>query len=101
MSWYECPKCGRELTSEQAREGRCKHCGDVCVRVRGKNPDGPVNLNTATILELQRIAGFGEKTARCIARVRNDRKFADVSQLLKVRGVGKKTFEKIKEKVFV
>ena len=101
MSWYECPKCGRELTEEQAYYARCKRCGDVVVRVRGKNPDGPVNLNTGTALEFQRIAGFGRKAAECIVLYRNSKKFTDVSDLLKVRAVGKKTYEKVKDKVCV
>ena len=101
MSWYECPKCGRELTSEQAYEARCKRCGDVVVRVRGKNPDGPVNLNTGTALELQRIAGFGAKAAAGVVLYRERRKFTDVSELLKVRAIGKTTYEKVKDNVCV
>jgi competence protein ComEA len=101
MSWYECPKCGRELTSEQACEGRCKRCGDVCVRIRGKNPTGPLDLNKATALELQRIVGLGEKSARYVVLYRGNHKFTEVSQLLKIRGIGKKMFEKIKENVTV
>ena len=101
MSWYECPKCGRELTSEQAYACFCKRCGDVVVKLCGKNPDGPVNLNTATVLELQRIAGFGRKAAECVVLYRKTRKFTEVSDLLKVRAIGKVTYEKLKDRVFV
>lgn len=102
MSWYECPKCGRELTEEQAYYGRCKHCGDVVVRVRGWNMEGPVDLNKATALELQRIAGFGKGAAENVVRVqKSGRKFVAVEELLKIRGVGKKTYEKVKDRVFV
>lgn len=101
MSWYECPNCGRELTEEQAYEGCCKRCGPVAVRLCGKHPDLPVNLNTATALELQRIAGFGKKTAECVVLRRESKKFEDVSELRKVRGVGKTTYEKVKDKVCV
>ena len=99
--WYECPKCGRELTSEQAYEARCKHCGDVVVRLRGKNPEGPVDLNKGTALELIRIAGLGKNAANYVVAYRKAHKFTSVDQLLKVRGMGKKTYEKIKEKVIV
>ena len=101
MSWYECPKCGRELTSEQAYYGVCKRCGDVVVRVRGRNPDAPVDLNKASLLELQRLAGFGRKAAECIITHRSRHKFTDVSELMKVRAIGKKTYDKVKGRVCV
>lgn len=101
MSWYECPKCGRELTSDQAYAGFCKHCGDVVVKLCGKNPDGPLNLNKATVLELQRIVGFGRKAAECIVATRNSKKFTDVADILKVRAIGKKTYEKVKDRLCV
>lgn len=100
MSWYECPKCGRELNEDQAVNARCKRCGDVVVRVRGKVC--PVNLNTATKLELIRIAGFGEKAASNVVAARTrGRKFNAVSDLLKIGGIGKLTLEKVREKVTV
>lgn len=101
MSWYECPKCGRELTEDQAYEGRCKRCGNVVVKVCGKTPDKPVNLNTGTKLELIRIAGFGIKTAEYVLCYRRDRKFTSVDDLRKVRGIGDKSFEKLKDRVCV
>ena len=101
MSWYECPKCWRELTVQQACDAYCKHCGDVVPRVRGRNPDAPVNLNTATKLELQRLAGFGETAALSIVRSRENKKFTSIEQVLKCRAVGKKTFEKVRDRICV
>lgn len=101
MSWYECPKCGRELTEEQACDGKCRQCGDVVVRLRGKTPDEPVDLNKATKLELIRIAGFGEKTARYVMAYRSAKKFLSVEELLKVRAVGEKTYEKVRGRLYV
>lgn len=101
MSWYECPKCGRELTSDQAYFGRCKYCGDVVVRLRGLN-EGPLDLNKATMLELHRIVGFGSTTALRIVQYREHHKrFESVEDVRKVRGVGKQTYEKVKDKVYV
>jgi competence ComEA-like helix-hairpin-helix protein len=101
MSWYECPKCGRELTENQAFAGRCKKCGDIVVKVCGKTPEKPLDLNRATALELQRIAGFGARTAAYIVNYRRGRKFTSVSDLRNVRGVGDKTYEKVCGRLYV
>jgi competence protein ComEA len=99
MSWYECSKCGRELDENEVYESRCKKCGIVIVKVCGKT--SKPNLNTATALELIRISGFGKQTAACVVAHRNRRKFTSVDELAEVRGVGKKTLEKVKDKVCV
>lgn len=99
MSWYECPKCGRELTEEQACNGKCRQCGDVVVRLRGKTSE--LDLNKATKLELIRIAGFGARTAQYVQAYRSSRKFTSVEELLKVRSVGEKTYEKVRDRLYV
>lgn len=101
MSWYECPKCGRELSNEWAVQGKCRKCGDVVVKVCGKTPDKPLDLNRATALELQRIAGFGKKTAGYVLSYRSSREFTSVDELRSVRGIGGKTYEKLADKVYV
>ena len=97
--WYECPECGRELTEDQACEGKCRRCGDVVVRLRGKTSE--LDLNKATKLELIRIAGFGEKAAQYVLAYRRSRKFTSVEELLNVRAVGKKTYEKVRGRLYV
>jgi competence ComEA-like helix-hairpin-helix protein len=101
MSWYECPKCGRELPDEWAFGGRCKKCGPVVVKLCGKTQSGLLDLNRATALELQRIAGFGKKTADYVLCYRKNRKFTSVDDLRKVRGIGKKTYEKVCRLLYV
>jgi DNA uptake protein ComE-like DNA-binding protein len=70
--------------------------------VAGKNPDGPLDLNKATYLELRRIAGLGEVAARSIIGNREfGYVFRDVREIMKCRSVGKGTYEKVAGKLFV
>lgn len=57
---------------------------------------GTVNLNTATIDELQRLPGIGpSKAAMIIAWRQRHREFRRVVDLRRVKGIGYKTFKKL------
>jgi len=58
-----------------------------------------VNLNTASLKELQKLPGIGKKTAEAIVAEREaNGHFTDLKDLSKrVKGVGKKTVEKLEE----
>ena len=61
-----------------------------------------VNINTATIYELQLLNGIGEKTAERIIDYRNTYgNFEVVEDLMRVDGVGKKKFDIIKDNLCV
>lgn len=61
-----------------------------------------VNINAATSKELQGLPGIGQVTAERIVAFRNEKgKFRSVDDLLKVKGVGKKSLEKIRELISV
>lgn len=53
----------------------------------------PVNPNTASLAEIMRVPGIGEKTAKDIIK---HRPYQRVEDLLKVPGIGPKTLEKMK-----
>lgn len=56
-----------------------------------------ININSATAKELQGLPGIGEVTAERIIAFRTEKgKFRTVDDLLKVKGVGKKSLEKIR-----
>lgn len=58
---------------------------------------GQVNINTATEKELGLLPGIGKKTAANIIQHRNQNgNFTNMTTLLKVNGIGKKTLAKIK-----
>ncbi|MDQ3020185.1 MAG: helix-hairpin-helix domain-containing protein [Bacteroidota bacterium] len=57
-----------------------------------------LNINTATKEELIDLPGVGESTADKIIVYREEKKgFKKIEDLMKVKGIGKKKFEKIKE----
>ncbi len=61
-----------------------------------------ININTAGIEDLERLPGIGEKTARKIIALRNDRgAFAKLEELLDVNGIGEVKFKKIKKFLYI
>lgn len=63
---------------------------------------GKVNLNTATITDLQSISGIGAKRAQDIIDYRDSSGgFKSVDELSNVSGIGDKTLEKLREEVTV
>jgi competence ComEA-like helix-hairpin-helix protein len=64
--------------------------------------DEPLDLNTATVEQLQRLPGIGPKTAAAIVRFREKSgPFRRVEDLLAVRGITRKKLEKIAPRVTV
>src|SRR5260370_30201470 len=63
-----------------------------------KPPLQPVNLNTATVLELQQVPGIGPATADKILKMRKSYgAFKSVDDLLAIRGLGPKRLEKMRK----
>lgn len=60
-----------------------------------------VNINTASVEELSTLPGIGQGTAEKIVKYRKDHKFKTTSDLMEVKGIGSKKFEKIKSKLSV
>lgn len=57
---------------------------------------GVVNLNQATAQQLDLLPGVGQKAAQRIIEHRQKTPFTRVEELVKVKGFGKKKFEKLK-----
>lgn len=61
-----------------------------------------VNINTATIEELDKLPGVGEATANKIVSHRNDNgQFKSIEEIKNVNGIGDKKFEEMKELICV
>ncbi|WP_438420260.1 helix-hairpin-helix domain-containing protein [Bacillus siamensis] len=68
----------------------------------GEKEDAPVNINTATLDELQAISGVGQKKAEAIIAYREENgRFQTAEDLMKVSGFGEKSFERIKTSITV
>jgi competence protein ComEA len=74
------------------------------VAAQKKNPDPPepLDLNTATVEQLQKLPGIGPATAKAIVRFREKSgPFRRVEDLLAVRGITKARLEKLRPLVTV
>ena len=59
-----------------------------------------ININTANAKELQKLEGIGEvKAAKIIEYRETYGNFSTIRDILKVNGIGEKTYEKIKDKI--
>jgi competence protein ComEA len=61
----------------------------------------PIDINRATLAELQKLPGIGPKLSQRIVDEREKKRFATVSDLRRVPGIGPKTYEKIEPYVTV
>jgi competence protein ComEA len=59
------------------------------------DPNGVVNLNTASVDQLMALPGVGPALAARIVEFRQKRRFDETKHLLRVRGIGKSTFAKL------
>lgn len=60
-----------------------------------------ININTASKEDLCKLTGIGENKAKLIIEYREKNKFTKIEDITKVSGIGKKTFEKIKNDITV
>ena len=61
-----------------------------------------IDINTASLSELDRLSGIGESRAMDIIRYREENgNFSQIEDIMKVPGIGEKTFEEIKGQITV
>lgn len=58
--------------------------------------EGVVNIQTATAEELQRLPGIGPSKAEAIIAFRQRTQFRRVEDILRVRGIGRATFRRLR-----
>ncbi|MEA1021942.1 competence protein ComEA [Bacillus subtilis] len=87
------PKKGEETAVQQG--------GGVSVQSDG-GKGALVNINTATLEELQGISGVGPSKAEAIIAYREENgRFQTIEDITMVSGIGEKSFEKIKSSITV
>jgi competence protein ComEA len=64
-------------------------------------PSAPLDLNTATVEQLDALPGVGEVTAGRIVAYRSAHPFTTVDELLEVPGIGQRRFEQLRDLVTV
>jgi competence protein ComEA len=61
-----------------------------------------INLNTATVDQLETLPGIGQKTAELIVEFRtNNGGFKRIEDLMNIKGIGEKSFLKLKPLITV
>ena len=58
-----------------------------------------ISINSATLEELDQLSGIGPSIANRIIEYRKNKPFSSLEELMEVKGIGEKLFEKIKEDI--
>ena len=75
---------------------------DACINdtnSKDTNTQSKVNINTASLEELQTLPGVGESKAKSIIEYREKQKFKTIEDIKNVTGIGDSLFAKIKENI--
>ncbi len=62
---------------------------------------GAVNLNSASAVELATLPGIGESTAAKIIDYRQQHRFKDAREIMNIKGIGEKKYDKIKAELHI
>ena len=72
---------------------------DGCINISTNN--GKININSASITELESLSGIGKTKAEAIVEYRNKTKFKTIEDIMNVDGIGESLFASIKENITV
>ncbi len=67
----------------------------------GSSDSGLININSASMADLISLPGVGETYAQRIVDYRNEKTFGSIEEIKNIKGIGDKTFEKMKDLITV
>ena len=74
----------------------------VHIQAHSVAADKKIDINIASVIELQKLPRVGEKVAQRIVDFRKQHgEFKKIEEIMKVKGVGEKTFKMIKDLIVV
>lgn len=87
------PKIGENMTEQ----GNKNINHDIAMSVQNK---GKININTASVAELESLNGIGKVLAERIVQYRQENgNFKEIKDIMKVSGIGEKKYEGIKDSI--
>lgn len=86
--------------SKKAITGTNASAGTASIGSQQKQA-GLVNINTASITELDSLPGVGEVTAQRIVEYRQQHSFTRIEDIMQVKGIGEAKFNKMKDRLTV
>lgn len=83
------------------KECMCPKVENVACTSKKNNLIGIININQASLDELQKLSGIGKSKAEAIIAYRNSQRFEKPEDITKVKGIGKAIYEKNKDNIGV
>ena len=81
------------------KECMCPKIDNIACIKKSDNNIGVININTASLEELQKLSGIGKSKAEAIIEYRKNNKFNSPEDITKVKGIGKSIYEKNKDNI--
>ena len=95
-------KSNLQFSAEQSEfTGNLKFLEEQHKMQDNKQNSTPVNINTATIEELDTLPGVGPAIAKRIVEFRSTKPFTKPEDIMLVKGIGKKKFAKLRDRITV
>lgn len=92
---YIIPKIGEEISNDSLLINNT-------IEANSKSESNKININLATIKELEDLPGVGEATANKIVRYRDENgNFKSIEEIKNVNGIGDKKYEDLKELISI
>lgn len=74
---------------------------DACITDTNPPVSDKISLNTATQAELETLPGVGASKAKIIMEYREEKPFETIEELKKIKGIGEKIFEGLKDYITI